>query len=553
MYIMNIMDDVKLSTLDILRGLGLGIIDLIFSTIDTLYDVAHKINGINFIKMLENIDNSPFTKIFNAFFILSFFVLLLFSIWKISFRILDADTEEQPLFEMVKEIVKCGFLIFSVYLIFNTSIDLSINLSNAVYNTFNPSSITIGDKMKTAYMNINESCYQEDDGKKVDKKNVDELKELLKAHDKVSSVKTMSGFEKLLRNNTLTASNVSDAGAFSYRCGIYKPGIWNDSEDYAFNYNFLFGIVMGVIFLFSIGFAVLMLGKRQLELSFLMAISPLVIATSVGRKEQRSALYQQIASLVLQAGAMMLLIGLTATMFEVIQNSQEINNLDYFTKTVAQSILYLGCAVMLMTGCTSLNRFIGENVSANSGRDAMMAMQGLAGGIFGAGATAMGVASAAKNTAVGGYRVGKGIGQLAKGTGQAAKGLYHRAAGLSSRMNSGVSRRMNNQVGKGMSQAMRGVDLQSSSNPFVRTYGRMMQAKGESTIKNATNKWDFENDSYNPNYMWNGVGLARSGINNIRNGFGGAFDSIRNIGNPHSVRYRERPKVRNVGNENDSI
>ena len=46
------------------------------------------------------------------------------------------------------------------------------------------------------------------------------------------------------------------------------------------------GIVIGIIFLFSVGFAVLMLGRRQLELAFLMTISPLVIATSVDRKEQ---------------------------------------------------------------------------------------------------------------------------------------------------------------------------------------------------------------------------------------------------------------------------
>ena len=77
----------------------------------------------------------------------------------------------------------------------------------------------------------------------------------------------------------------------------------------------------------------------------------------------------------------MLLIGLTAIMFNAIQNSVDINKLSYFTKIVAQSVLYLGCAMMLMTGCTSLNRFIGENVSANSGRDMMMAFRGLGAGI----------------------------------------------------------------------------------------------------------------------------------------------------------------------------
>lgn len=90
--------------------------------------LAQKINSLNFIQMLENIENSPFTKIFNAFFVLSFTVLLLFSIWKISFRILDADSNEQPLFELVKEVIKCGILIFSIYLIFNTSINIGVNL-----------------------------------------------------------------------------------------------------------------------------------------------------------------------------------------------------------------------------------------------------------------------------------------------------------------------------------------------------------------------------------------------------------------------------------------
>ena len=105
-YLLNLSSDIKYGVLDILRGIAMSIIDIIFSTIDTLYNVAQKINSLNFIQMLENIENSPFTKIFNAFFMLSFTVLLLFSIWKISFRILDADSNEQPLFELVKEVIK---------------------------------------------------------------------------------------------------------------------------------------------------------------------------------------------------------------------------------------------------------------------------------------------------------------------------------------------------------------------------------------------------------------------------------------------------------------
>lgn len=550
---LSIASDIKYSVLDILRGLGMGIINIVFKTIDVLYDVAHSINSLNFIEMLKNVDNSPFTKIFNAFFILAFALLFLFAVWKLTFRILDADSNEQPLFELVKEIVKCGFLIFSVYLIFSTTINLGINLSNAIYNNFNISNSTIGDKMKTSYLSINEACYKVSGGDKVDAKNVKDLKDKLDGYSNTSSANTMADFEKLIRNDTITASNVSDSGAFSFRCNIYKPGIWNDSEDYAFNYNFLFGIIIGAIFLFAVGFSVLMLGKRQLELAFLMVISPLVIATSVGRKEQRSALYQQLASLVLQAGAIMLLIGLTSIMFNAIQNSADINKLNYFTKVVAQSVLYLGCAMMLMTGCTSLNRFIGENVSANSGRDMMMAMRGLGGGLATATGLGIGAVGATAGVAKGGFKIGKGIGQLAKGGVQTTKGMYHGIASVNPKINSSVSKKMNDKVGKGLAQMMKGSDLQQSGNPIARAYGRVLESRGEGNVKDAASKWDFSNDRYNVDYVRGGVSLARDGINNIKSGFGGAFDSIKNIGNPHSSRYHTRPKITDYGNESDRI
>lgn len=550
---LSIASDIKYSVLDILRGLGMGIINIVFKTIDVLYDVAHSINSLNFIEMLKNVDNSPFTKIFNAFFILAFALLFLFAVWKLTFRILDADSNEQPLFELVKEIVKCGFLIFSVYLIFSTTINLGINLSNAIYNNFNISNSTIGDKMKTSYLSINEACYKVSGGDKVDAKNVKDLKDKLDGYSNTSSANTMADFEKLIRNDTITASNVSDSGAFSFRCNIYKPGIWNDSEDYAFNYNFLFGIIIGAIFLFAVGFSVLMLGKRQLELAFLMVISPLVIATSVGRKEQRSALYQQLASLVLQAGAIMLLIGLTSIMFNAIQNSADINKLNYFTKVVAQSVLYLGCAMMLMIGCTSLNRFIGENVSANSGRDMMMAMRGLGGGLATATGLGIGAVGATAGVAKGGFKIGKGIGQLAKGGVQTTKGMYHGIASVNPKMNSSVSKKMNDKVGKGLAQMMKGSDLQQSGNPIARAYGRVLESRGEGNVKDAASKWDFSNDRYNVDYVRGGVSLARDGINNIKSGFGGAFDSIKNIGNPHSSRYHTRPKITDYGNESDRI
>ena len=68
--------NIKYSVLDILRSLGINLVDIIYKTIDVLYDVAHSINSLNFIKMLENAEESPFIKIFNAFFVLAFALYL---------------------------------------------------------------------------------------------------------------------------------------------------------------------------------------------------------------------------------------------------------------------------------------------------------------------------------------------------------------------------------------------------------------------------------------------------------------------------------------------
>lgn len=553
MMLLSIGNDIKFGVLDIIRNIGMAIINIVFDTIDVLYDVAQKINSLNFIQMLENVPNSPFTKLFNAFFILAFSVLFLFAVWKITFKILDGDSQEASLFELIKEVFKSGILIFCVYLIFNTGINLGINLSNAIYNNFTSGGSTIGETMKTAYLETNDKCYKKDGGDKVDKDNVKDIKEILEDQvpsSTLSKINTVEDLEKLIRNGEITTSDLVDADGFNYRCGIYKPGIWNDGEDYVFSYNFLFGIIIGAVFLFAIGFAVLMLGKRQLEIAFLMVISPLVFATSIGRKEQRQALYQQFASLVLQAGALMLLIGLTSIMFPAIQSSSDINNLPFFTKLVAQSILYLGCAMMLLTGSTALNRFIGENVSANSGRDMMMAMRGLAGGMFTAGALATGGVAMAGKTIAGSYKTGKGLKQLAGGLGRTAKGMYHGVASVNPGMNSRLSKSMNNKLGKGLNDVFKGGMYQQSNNGIARAYGRYLESRGENNLNNLSKQWDFGENKYNPEYIRSGVDLAKQGISNIRSGYQ-TFRGTNRVGNPR--RNYRKPSLYEYGNESDKI
>ena len=178
LYTLSIGNDIKFSVLDLLRNIGMGLVNIIYSTIDVLYEVAYKINSLDMIEMLKNVQNSPFTKIFNSFVILGFALLFLFAVWKVTFRIFDADEQEQPLSNLVKEICKCGFLIFLVSLIFSQSMNISINLSEAIYNNFT-NGTTVGNTMKTAYLTINEDCYYNSgnesyhkDMDKVDKENV---------------------------------------------------------------------------------------------------------------------------------------------------------------------------------------------------------------------------------------------------------------------------------------------------------------------------------------------------------------------------------------------
>lgn len=547
LYTLSIGNDIKFSVLDLLRNIGMGLVNIIYSTIDVLYEVAYKINSLDMIEMLKNVQNSPFTKIFNSFVILGFALLFLFAVWKVTFRIFDADEQEQPLSNLVKEICKCGFLIFLVSLIFSQSMNISINLSEAIYNNFT-NGTTVGNTMKTAYLTINEDCYYNSgnesyhkDMDKVDKENVKKLKDQLNGYASIpESVTTVEHFNNLIRNGTLTADTITDSGSFNQTCQIYKAGIWNDGEDYFFSFNWVFGIIVGAVFLFAIAFSVIMLGRRQLEIAFLMLISPIIFATSIGRKEQRSALYQQLTSLVLQAGAVLLLIGLTSIMFNAIQNSTDINNLPYVSKTVAQSVLYLGCAMMLLTGSTVLNRFIGENVSANSGRDALMSVAGALGSV---GAIGMAGAGAVKGT-----------GQTAMGLGKMANAGILGASGVSGgRLHDRTVKSMAKKMEKAQNKVAKGQERQANANGSFpsKVWGMMQERSGNKKMDSLNSRWDFDNEKVRSGYFKEGFNQTKAGLSNIAHSFSGYRHFPNSFGSLNS--YRRRPPISEVKNDGDKL
>ena len=148
-----------------------------------------------------------------------------------------------------------------------------------------------------------------------------------------------------------------------------------DEEEYKYSINWIMAIIVGGFFLYALFFSGMMLARRQIEFLFLFVVSPIILATSIGNKERRSALYQQLVSLILQDAVVMLIIGLTAILMKSIQATTFFNN-SPVKDMVIKSILYIGCGSFLLTGSQVVNRFIGGNVSANSGREQMMSLMG---------------------------------------------------------------------------------------------------------------------------------------------------------------------------------
>ena len=112
--------------------------------------------------------------------------------------------------------------------------------------------------------------------------------------------------------------------------------------------------------------------------------------------------------------------------------------------------MYIGCGSFLLTGSQVVNKFIGGNVSANSGREQLMAMMGFGqamGGIAStaglgvAGAGLMGAGALAKGGDVVGSKVGKAgnsalgkVGQAVSNFGSKMGGKDYTSGGIGSNL-----------------------------------------------------------------------------------------------------------------------
>jgi hypothetical protein len=245
-----------------------------------------------------------------------------------------------------------------------------------------------------------------------------------------------------------------------------------DEEEYKYSINWIMSIIVGGFFLYALFFSGMMLARRQIEFLFLFVISPIIFGTSVGNKERRSAVFQQLVSLILQGAVVMLIIGLTALLMKSIQGTTFFNNAP-IKNMVIKSILYIGCSTFLLTGSQVINRFVGGNVAANSGREQLMSMRHF-GNVLGTGAVATGMA---------------GIGAGLVGAGALTSGAGNLGG---NKLVSNIGKAITN-FGKNLSGSSKIGSTKSNIGNAIAKFGTSMQNKTPSSIGKTLRSTGYRN------------------------------------------------------------
>ena len=388
-----------LKALDLLRTLGWKVVHLIYQLIDSLFDILKGLNAFDIINSVSGDNN--FVTFQKSVIAIAVTLLGLFAITRFAKKIIDPD-ESMSSEGIVKEIIKCGILIIMSTFLFVQASTFSIKLAGFTSNIFSSGGTTLSASMETMFIDYSDGYKDSDE---------------FKGEDIAKNVKNGNFDGKKMYNDKYVTSS---------------RWILPDEKDYKYSINWIMAIIVGGFFLYSLFFCGMMLARRQIEFLFLFVISPIVFATSIGNKERRNAVVQQLVSLMLQGAVIMLIISLTAIVMGQINETTFFSN--SFKDIVIKSIMYIGCGSFLLTGSQVVNRFIGGNVSANSGREQLMAMMGFGqamggiattGGLAAAGAGLMGAGAIVKGTS----KVG-GVGNSALGkVGQAVSNFGSKIGG----------------------------------------------------------------------------------------------------------------------------
>lgn len=356
-----------LKALDFLRTLGWGVIDFIYGLIDTLFEILKELNAYNIIDSVAG--NSMFSNFHKGIIVVALTLLGLFVIFKFVMKIVEPE-EGLSIQQLVTEIVKSTlFVLLSVFLFAEVS-TFSIKLSGFTANIFNNSDTTISDSMLSMFVDYTDQYKVSDEFKKED-------------------------YKKAIEDKSFT-----NAKKYNDKFVTNERWILKDEKDYKYKINWILSVIVGGFFLYALFFSGMMLARRQIEFVFLFVISPIVFATSIGNKQRRSAVIEQLVSLMLQGAVVMLIINLTAIVAGAVNSTTFFDN--SFKDVVIKSLMYIGCGTFLLTGSQVVNRFIGSNVSANSGREHLMSLMGF-------GQTLNSITNTAAVVGVGGTMMGIGV------------------------------------------------------------------------------------------------------------------------------------------------
>lgn len=373
-----------LSALDLLRRLGWAIVNFIYNLIDTLFNILKELNLYDIVDSVS--ENTIFSNFHTGIIAIAVTLLGLFVIWRFVMKILDPD-EGLSTGQIVKEIFKCSILVIMSVFLFAQANSFSIKLSGYTSSLFSTNNTTISDSMLSMYVNHTEGYKASDEFKNED-------------------------IESNLKNDNFTKKRM-----YNDKYVTSSRWILPDEKDYKYDINWLMAIIVGGFFLYALFFSGMMLARRQIEFLFLFLISPVVFATSIGNKQRRSAVIEQLVSLILQGAVIMLIISITIIVMQAINNTTFFNN-SSINDMALKSLMFIGCGTFLLTGSQVINRFIGTNVSANSGREQLMSLMSYGhafstathigtNAISGAGAFGLGVASSALGKAGGNSVVNK--------------------------------------------------------------------------------------------------------------------------------------------------
>lgn len=331
-----------LKVFDFVRSALWYIVDFIYGLIDNLFIIIKKLNAIDIVNTMSN--NVIFSKFYKGIFVIAITLLSLYIIWKLINKIFNQE-DEISVNMIISDSIKCLVMILMSTFLFSQVSIFSIKLSSYTGNIFeNTTNATMSSNMLTMFITYKEGY--------VNSNYFDE----------------QSSISDLINSGVF---NKDDRYLEKY---ISKNKLIFDEKDYKYNINWILAILCGGFFLYSLFFASIMLGRRQIEFLFLFMISPIVFSMSVCNKQRRGTVIEQLVSLLLQSSVVMLIVNLAIMVMQQVSSTTFFTN--PFQNIIIKVLLYLGCSTFILTGSQIVNKFIGANISASNGREQIMSLIG---------------------------------------------------------------------------------------------------------------------------------------------------------------------------------